>query len=139
MVAVLQADGAGRVQPVRAVRPASARDQVVHRRERPRTPRSPRTAMFWRRRIVAAALGLGVLLTGAHAGAAALVGGSTTVSPERGRPHVVRVVVAPGDTLWSIAHRLAPHDDTRAVVDAIVAARGSAEVRAGDTITWLAS
>jgi Tfp pilus assembly protein FimV len=30
------------------------------------------------------------------------------------------VVVQPGDTLWSLAQDLAPHEDPRAVVDAIV-------------------
>jgi nucleoid-associated protein YgaU len=34
------------------------------------------------------------------------------------------VVVQPGDTLWSIARRLAPEEDTRAVVDAIVDRNG---------------
>ncbi len=32
-----------------------------------------------------------------------------------------RVVVRPGDTLWSIARRVAPREDPRPLVDAIVA------------------
>jgi Tfp pilus assembly protein FimV len=33
-------------------------------------------------------------------------------------------VVQPGDTLWTIAGRIAPDDDPRAVVDALRAANG---------------
>jgi Tfp pilus assembly protein FimV len=41
-------------------------------------------------------------------------------------------VVQPGDTLWSIAGRIAPDDDPRAVVDALRAANGgSAELEVG--------
>ena len=97
--------------------------------------RSQRAAVYWRRRAIAAALGLGIVLTAAHAGVA--LGGSTTNTPGRSpHSHVERVVVRPGDTLWSIAARLAPASDPRPVVDALVAARGTANVRAGDVITW---
>ena len=92
-------------------------------------------AMYMRRRVIAASLGLGIVLTAAHAGVA--LGGSTTSSPGRGpHPHVERVVVRPGDTLWSIAERLAPNSDPRPVVDALAAERGTPDVRAGDAITW---
>ena len=47
------------------------------------------------------------------------------------------MVVEPGDTLWSIAAEVAPDADPRAVVDALVAARGTARVLPGETITWL--
>ena len=41
-------------------------------------------------------------------------------------------VVQPGDTLWSIAGRIAPDDDPRAVVDALRAANGGrAELEVG--------
>jgi len=93
--------------------------------------RSPGAPVFWRRRLIAAALGLGIVLAAAHAGTA--LGGSTTSTPER-RPHVVDVVVRPGDTLWTIAQRVAPDSDPRSVVDHVAAARGTADVRAGDTI-----
>jgi len=95
--------------------------------------RSHSAAVYWRRRLVATALGLGVLLTAAHAGAA--LGGTTTTAPERS-PHVTTVVAAPGDTLWSIAHRLAPNSDTRAVVDALAQSHGGSDVRPGDAFTW---
>jgi predicted Zn-dependent protease len=80
---------------------------------------------------MAAALGLGIVLAAAHAGTA--LGGSTTSTPGR-RPHVVNVVVRPGDTLWTIAQRVAPDSDPRKVVDDLAAERGTADVRAGDTI-----
>src|SRR6185436_9107570 len=91
-----------RVVPLRSV---PERVVVVHRQPCPRVTRRERAAVYWRRRAIAAALGLGLVLTAAHAGVA--LGGSTTSSPGRGpHPHVERVVVRPGDTLWSIAERL---------------------------------
>ena len=57
----------------------------VHRQPSPRVTRSKSAAVYWRRRLVAAALGLGVLLTAMHAGAA--LGGTTTTASERS-PHV---------------------------------------------------
>ncbi|MGH8891593.1 MAG: LysM peptidoglycan-binding domain-containing protein [Acidothermaceae bacterium] len=47
------------------------------------------------------------------------------------------VVVQPGDTLWSIATRISPNTDPRAVVDAIIAANhlSGATVQAGQLLT----
>jgi len=104
----------------------------VHRQPSPRVTRSPRAAVYRRRRLFAAALGLGIVLTAAHAGAAL---GGTTTAPERS-PHVEQVVVHEGDTLWSVAERLAPNSDPRAVVDALAQARGSSAVEPGELITW---
>lgn len=104
----------------------------VHRPPRPRAPRRTRPATFRRRRLLAAALGLGLVLSVARAGAA--LGGSSLAVP-RGLPHV-RTVVEPGDSLWSIAGRLAPGADRRAVVDALVQARGTDMVSPGETIDW---
>jgi hypothetical protein len=106
---------------------------TVHRRPRPRVTRSTGVAVFWRRRLIAAALGLGIVLAATHAGAA--LGGTTTTTPERS-PHVQRVIVQPGDTLWSIARKLAPDMDPRIVVDKMVAARGSADVQPGEAVDW---
>jgi nucleoid-associated protein YgaU len=121
-----------RVRPV-SVRPVPDAVPAHRQHNSPRVTRSHGAAVYWRRRFVAAALGLGVLLTAAHAGAA--LGGSTTTSPERS-PHVLSVVVRPGDTLWTIAERLDPKADPRAVVDALVSARGTSSVQAGQLITW---
>jgi hypothetical protein len=107
----------------------------THRHVHPRVPcRAQRAAVYRRRRFVAATLGLGLALTVVRAGAA--LGGSSPGIAGR-RPHVQTVVVQPGDTLWSLASRLAPGSDPRAVVDALVQARGSSTVVPGETITWL--
>jgi hypothetical protein len=120
----------GRTRVEYAARLRVVPDPVL-RPARPRVTRSPGASVFWRRRLIAAALGLGIVLAAAHAGTA--LGGSTTSTPER-RPHVVDVVVRPSDTLWTIAQRVAPHSDPRKVVDELAAPRGTADVRAGDTI-----
>jgi nucleoid-associated protein YgaU len=44
------------------------------------------------------------------------------------------VVVQAGDTMWSIARRLQPTGDVRALVDRLVAANGSASLQAGDRL-----
>ena len=147
MVAVLQYmpdDDYCHVEPVRApvvplrVVPDEEFPQelvpAVHRQPSPRVTRSHSAAVYWRRRFVATALGLGVLLAAAHAGAA--LGGTTTTASERS-PHVTKTVVAQsGDTLWSIAHRLAPNADPREVVDALAASHGGTDIRPGDPFTW---
>jgi hypothetical protein len=144
MVAVLQyipEDDYFHVEPVRApVVPLHVVPEVpakavpaVHRQPSPRVTRSHSAGVYWRRRLVATALGLGVLLTAAHAGAA--LGGTTTTVPERS-PHVTTIVAEPGDTLWSIAHRLAPKSDPRAVVDALAKSNGGATVQPGESFSW---
>ena len=39
------------------------------------------------------------------------------VTAESGGPTLTQVTVQPGDTLWSVSRRLAPHRDPREVVD----------------------
>jgi hypothetical protein len=85
---------------------------------------------------MAALVGLGLVLAVARA-AAALEG--SPPAPLARPPHVRTIVVQPGDSLWSVARRLEPRSDPRAVVDAIVEARGTAVVTPGETITWLDS
>jgi len=111
-----------------------------HRQARPRPARRPAPAVYRRRRLMAALVGLGLVLTVARA-AAAFGESNPLATPER-LPHVQAqtVVVQPGDTLWSVARRLAPGSDPRKVVDALVRARGGdAVVRPGDTIRWTGS
>lgn len=123
-----------RAVPARVIplHPGRVHRVSVPRQSSPRVTRSHGAAVYWRRRLFAAALGLGVLLTAAHASAAL---GGTTTAPERS-PHVEQVVVHEGDTLWSVAERLAPNSDPRAVVDALAQARGSSAVEPGELITW---
>jgi len=96
--------------------------------------RRERAAVYWRRRAIATALGLGIVLTAAHAGVA--LGGSTTSTSGRSpHPHVERVVVRQGDTLWSIARRVAPQSDPRRVVDGFAAQLRTSDLQAGELIS----
>jgi hypothetical protein len=92
-------------------------------------------ATFWRRRLAVAVLVIGLVFAMAQAGAALGGGSSTLATPER-RPAVVSVVVRAGDSLWSIAQRLAPGRDPRPVVDALVEARHGATLVPGETVEW---
>jgi nucleoid-associated protein YgaU len=92
----------------------------------------PSAATYWRRRVVAVAVGLAALVMAAKAGAA--LGGSPLAVPER-RPAVTHHVVQPGDSLWSIAERLEPGGDPRPVVDELSAARGGAPLVPGEVVT----
>ncbi|MGQ0825886.1 MAG: hypothetical protein ACT4OX_12820 [Actinomycetota bacterium] len=106
------------------------------RHPRPRAPRWHRAAaVYRRRRLAVAVLGVGVLLVAGRAGAT--LGGDSLAPAER-RPHVATVVVEPGDSLWTVAERLAPDADPRRVVDALIDARDTSEVWPGETLTWLA-
>src|SRR3974377_1447820 len=64
---------------------------------RPRPARRHQRAVYRRRRVLAALVGLGLVLAGARAGGA--LGGSSLATSER-LPHVQQVVVQPGDTMW---------------------------------------
>jgi hypothetical protein len=105
---------------------------------------------YRRRRLAVALLALGVVVVAARAGVA--LGGSPLAAPER-RPasssasspsaqsledgHLESggiVVVRAGDTLWSIASRVAPGDDPRPLVDQLSAARDGAPLQPGERI-----
>jgi len=98
---------------------------------RPRSARRHQRAVYRRRRVLAALVGLGLLLTIARAGAT--LGGASLATPER-LPHVQHLVVQPGDTLWSIARRAAPGHDVRPIVDAMARKLGTTMVTAGESI-----
>jgi hypothetical protein len=95
-------------------------------------------ATYWCRRAFVAALVVGLVLVMAQAGAA--LGGSSLATPERSTTSsasVVRhTVVRPGDSLWSVASRLAPGSDPRPVVDALSQARDGAPLVPGETVEW---
>jgi hypothetical protein len=115
------------------------------RRHAPRgaTPRVPRVSRgtYLRRRLAVVGLALGLVVVTAEAGVA--LGGSPLAAPERHpaaailtSPTVQPVVVRPGDTLWTIAERLAPGEDPRPVVDEVQVARHGAPLEPGETILW---
>jgi len=119
------------VAPVRHLRPIENTIEKT-RQSRPRPARRHQRAVYRRRRVLATLVGLGLVLTITRAGAT--LGGSSLATPER-LPHAQQVVVAPGETLWSIARRVVPGRDVRPVVDAMVHTLGTSTVVAGETIS----
>ena len=79
--------------------------------------RSPRVApaTYRRRRVAAVVVALGIVVMAGKAGDA--LGGAPLAAPERRPPSTY--VVRRGDSLWTVARRLAPHSDPRPVVDAL--------------------
>jgi nucleoid-associated protein YgaU len=105
--------------------------RLVRPRPVARRGRRASTATFWRRRLVAGAVGVAALVMVGKAGAA--LGGSPLAAPER-RPAPARHVVRAGDTLWSIAERLEPGRDPRPIVDELAAAHGDGPLVPGEII-----
>jgi hypothetical protein len=97
-----------------------------------RPPRVSATT-YWRRRLAVALGAVIVVLAAGQAGAA--LGSSPLAAPGR-PPSVVRYVVRPGDSLWTVAGHVAPHEDPRPVTDALAAARHGARLLVGETIVW---
>jgi hypothetical protein len=115
--------------PARPHHPAGS-----HRQPHPRSARRRVSAVHRRRRLLAVLIGLGIVLTVARAGSALERG---SLAPSERSPHVRTIVVQPGDSLWSLAHELAPERDPREVVDALVEARGTSSIAPGETVSWL--
>ena len=111
---------------LRVIDPESCRQRY------PRPARRHSHAVYRRRRVLAALAGLGLLLAVARAGVA--FGGSSLAAAGR-LPHVQRVVVQPGDSLWSIAQRAAPGHDPRPVVDQLAARLGAATLVPGEVVS----
>jgi hypothetical protein len=101
------------------------------RHHSPRSARSHQRAVYRRRRVLAALVGLGIVLAIARAGV--MFGGSSIATPGR-LPHVQHVVVRSGDSLWSVAERVAPGHDVRPMVDAMEKALGTSTLIAGEAI-----
>jgi hypothetical protein len=122
---------------------------IPHRR--PETPTRPRltivpaapgrharprvSAATYRRRRIAAALAAVAVVAVAGRTAGAALGSSPLAAPER-RPSVVSYVVRPGDSLWTVAGKVAPGQDPRAVVDALASSRHGAQLVPGETVVW---
>jgi hypothetical protein len=97
-----------------------------------RTPRVSATT-YWRRRLVVLVGVLMVVLVAGQAGAA--LRSSPLAAPAR-PPSVVRYVVKPGDSLWTVARHVAPTEDPRPVVDALTEARHHSPLLVGETVVW---
>lgn len=105
----------------------------------PRRPRPlPDRATRVRRRRVVVLVAAVVLALGATE--AMRFGARVTSPPPQSRPVPLEpmtgetYVVQPGDTLWTIATRLAPDSDPRPVVDALRSANGGAALDVGDEL-----
>lgn len=96
----------------------------------------PTAATYRRRRLVAAAVAVLVLVALVNVLVSLLGVDARPAGVERARPVVERsVVVQPGDTIWSIAsHLAADGGDVRPVVDAIVEANGGSELQVGERL-----
>jgi hypothetical protein len=101
------------------------------RQPRPRPARSHQRAVYRRRRVFAALVGLGLALAMVRAGV--MLGGSSLATAER-LPHVQHIVAEPGDSLWSIARRAVPGHDARPIVDAMERMLGTTTVTAGELV-----
>jgi hypothetical protein len=98
-------------------------------------PHRPATrAVYLRRRITVVVLGMALVVVMAQAGAA--LGGSALAAPERRPAVLTHTVVRPGDSLWSVAQRLAPGVDPRPVVDALAQARHGVPLTPGERVEW---
>ncbi len=119
---------------VRTPAPAS-RTTPVARYPRAVARPTPRVsaATYRRRRLVAVGVLIASVLVAGRAGAT--LGGTSLAAAGRG-PSVVRYVVQPGDSLWTAAGELAPDEDPRAVVDALVQARGDEPLQPGEVLRW---
>lgn len=93
-------------------------------------------ATFRRRRIGVLVGVVAVVIMAGRAGAA--LGSASLAAPGRSPSSapVTRYVVQPGDSLWSVAGRIAPKEDPRAVVDALVQVRGNGPLQPGEVVRW---
>jgi hypothetical protein len=88
------------------------------------------TAAVYRRRRIGVAVAVAALAL-VVAQAATALGGGSLASPER-RP--AAITVQAGDSLWSIAERMAPGEDPRPIVDRLQARLGSTVLQPGQRI-----
>ena len=104
--------------------------------------RRPSQAVYRRRRIavllcVAALVALGWLgvqrLTGNPGNGPLTVAGQPVSHINPALVGSTRVIVQPGDTLWSIARRVQPTGDLRPLVDKLSAQRHGAALQVGET------
>ena len=98
----------------------------------------PGARIYRRRRIAVLCAALSVLVLPALVFAAS--GASTSVTPvsapvaPAAAPASSVYIVQPGDTLWSIAHKVEPQADPRDVVDHLVELNGSGALQPGQRL-----
>ena len=85
--------------------------------------------------VVMVGLGAVAVGRGALASLAPAPAGTPGASVTPGTGPQVSVVVQPGDSLWTIARRIQPTGDVRALVDRLAAANGSVVVHVGDHLS----
>ena len=93
--------------------------------------------VYWLRRAVALALFAALVI--ALVTVAGRLGGVPHAASGPGSPHVQLIgeqvhVVAPGDTLWTIARSVQPTGDVRPLVQELADARHGAALQVGDRI-----
>ncbi len=118
-------------------RPQAPRERHLHLVPPPARRRvRPGRAVYWRRRVLALVVAV-VVLIAARAALGALGGGPLAVPgtpAARGGSAAAVYVVQPGDTYWSIARRLQPAGDVRALVDHLSSEHGGAPLQPGEQL-----
>jgi len=101
-------------------------------------------AVFRRRRLLAALLALALVVALVPAVRLALVSFAPDVPEAHATPPAsaalrggsgLTVIVAPGDTLWTIARRISPRGDVRSMVDRLAAAHGTGSLHPGEQLS----
>ena len=100
----------------------------------PPARRRSRSSIYWRRRV--AVLVLLLLVVVAARAAVGALGGGPLAAPETpaARGGVAAYVVQPGDTYWTIARRVQPTGDVRALVDRLSSEHGGAPLQPGQQL-----
>lgn len=104
----------------------------------------PTSAVYRRRRLTVLAFAVALAAPAVAGLAVGAPGGGPLTTSGAGSSPTTRIqvqtvarsthVVAPGDTLWSIARRLQPEGDVRPLVDALAASRNGRPLQVGERI-----
>ena len=107
---------------------------------RPVPPRPALARAVYRRRRLGVLITIGLLVAvGLNVMGAPSSGASRSPLPAAGTDSAAEYVVQPGDSLWSIAGKLAPDADRRVVVDRLAATNTGADLQVGQRLVLPAS